>query len=127
MPSAIEQWLAEVRVIERITRRATSASPPLRRAGPWGELLVRAVVVDDQLVVILDERPTIAADARASLTAREREILDAVSEGLTNAQIADRLSVAASTIAKHLEHIYAKLDVTNRAAAVVRATRRPDA
>ena len=127
LPAAIQQWLAEAAVVERVANRDRSAHPPLLRIGPWGELVLRSVVVDGQAVIILDEHPRAAAERRASLTAREREILDAVAEGLTNAQIADRLSVAASTIAKHLEHIYTKLDVANRAAAVVRAARRPDA
>lgn len=51
------------------------------------------------------------------LTAREREIVDLVAEGKTNAQIAAQLWVAPSTVKKHLEHVYEKLGVGRRAAA----------
>lgn len=53
-----------------------------------------------------------------ALTPREQEILDLVAVGKTNAEIAAELWVAPSTIKKHLENIYAKLDVPGRAAAV---------
>ena len=54
------------------------------------------------------------------LTAREREVLTWVARGKTNTQIARLLSLAPSTVAKHLEHIYAKLGVKTRTAAVAR-------
>lgn len=50
------------------------------------------------------------------LTRREREIVELVAEGKTNAEVAARLWVAPSTVKKHLEHIYAKLGVGRRAA-----------
>lgn len=53
----------------------------------------------------------------AELTPREREIVELVAEGKTNAQIAAQLWVAPSTVKKHLEHIYAKLGVGRRTAA----------
>jgi DNA-binding CsgD family transcriptional regulator len=59
------------------------------------------------------------------LTAREAEILELVGVGLTNAAIAERLWVSPGTVKKHLENVYAKLGVANRAAAVVRITSTP--
>jgi len=56
-------------------------------------------------------------DPYAELTSREREIVQLVAEGKTNAQIAVQLWVAPSTVKKHLEHIYAKLGVGRRTAA----------
>lgn len=53
-----------------------------------------------------------------SLTGREREVLTLLASGCTNAQIADRLTVAQSTIKSHVKHILHKLDVGNRAAAI---------
>jgi DNA-binding CsgD family transcriptional regulator len=53
------------------------------------------------------------------LTLREREILSLVADGGTNAQIAARLWVAPSTVKKHLEHVYEKLGVGGRTAAVM--------
>src|SRR6478672_13539930 len=55
------------------------------------------------------------------LTPREREILAWVARGKTNHEIAATLYVSPGTIRKHLDNIYAKLDVPNRAAAVSRA------
>jgi DNA-binding CsgD family transcriptional regulator len=54
------------------------------------------------------------------LTAREREVLTLVARGMTNPEIARLLWLAPSTVAKHLENIYAKLGVKTRTAAVAR-------
>jgi DNA-binding CsgD family transcriptional regulator len=68
---------------------------------------------------------TAASDSHlARLTDRELQILDLVAQGRTNSYIARTLDVSPRTVAKHLEHIYRKLGVTSRAAAVHRATRR---
>ena len=50
-------------------------------------------------------------------------MLEAVAEGLTNAQIAERLWVSPATVGKHLENVFAKLEVRSRAAAVARMAR----
>jgi DNA-binding CsgD family transcriptional regulator len=55
------------------------------------------------------------------LTAREAEILHLLHEGLTNQEIADRLVISTGTVRTHLEHIFDKLDVHTRTAAVARA------
>ena len=55
------------------------------------------------------------------LTPRQREILQYVAAGLTNDQIARRLAVSPGTVRKHLEHIFARLDVTSRTAAIAHA------
>ena len=52
------------------------------------------------------------------LTRREREVLELVAEGLTNAQIAARLWISCKTVGHHLESTYAKLGVHTRTAAV---------
>jgi DNA-binding CsgD family transcriptional regulator len=66
-----------------------------------------------------------ATTGLAGLTDREVEILQLVALGRTNVAIAHSLEVSPRTIAKHLEHIYRKLDVTSRAAAVFQAGQRP--
>ncbi|MGZ4418201.1 MAG: response regulator transcription factor, partial [Gaiellaceae bacterium] len=55
-----------------------------------------------------------------SLTAREREILEAVSNGETNALIAKRLWLSPYTVRAHLEHIFEKLNVKTRTEAAAR-------
>ncbi|MGE0218551.1 LuxR C-terminal-related transcriptional regulator [Mycolicibacterium sp.] len=52
------------------------------------------------------------------LTAREREVLEILASGATNAQLADRLTVAESTVKSHVKHILHKLGAGNRAAAI---------
>ena len=54
------------------------------------------------------------------LTARERDVLAWVARGKTNAEIAELLWLAPSTVRKHLENVYAKLGVRTRTAAVAR-------
>jgi DNA-binding NarL/FixJ family response regulator len=52
--------------------------------------------------------------ALEALTPREREVAITVAEGLSNAEIAERLSVSESTVKVHLGHVMAKLAVPNR-------------
>jgi HD-GYP domain-containing protein (c-di-GMP phosphodiesterase class II) len=56
------------------------------------------------------------------LTAREVEVLALLARGDSNRQIAQRLVVTPKTAANHVEHIYAKLGVSSRAAATLFAT-----
>ncbi|WP_067486803.1 response regulator [Actinomadura hibisca] len=60
----------------------------------------------------------------ATLTPRELEVLRLVAEGMSNRQISKKLFLSETTIKTHLVHIYAKLDVDSRTAAVATATRR---
>ena len=57
--------------------------------------------------------------ALASLTAREREVLELIATGLTNDEIADRLVLGVGTIKTHVNHIFLKLGIRNRAEAVI--------
>jgi predicted ATPase/DNA-binding CsgD family transcriptional regulator len=55
------------------------------------------------------------------LTEREQEVLYYIAEGLPNREIAQKLTVTVGTVKAHVNHIYTKLDVTNRVQAVARA------
>jgi DNA-binding NarL/FixJ family response regulator len=55
------------------------------------------------------------------LTPRHWELLRLVAAGHTNAQIGRRLGVTEKTVGKHLENVYARLQVSSRTAAVTRA------
>jgi DNA-binding NarL/FixJ family response regulator len=59
-----------------------------------------------------------------SLTGREAEVLALVAEGLSNQQISQRLFLSQATIKSHLVHIFAKLGVDSRTAAVATAEAR---
>jgi DNA-binding CsgD family transcriptional regulator len=67
----------------------------------------------------LDRQP--AHSEQVQLTSRQRELLALVAAGHTNGQIGRRLGVTEATVRKHLEHVFARLHVTSRTAAVVRA------
>ncbi|MBC8160691.1 MAG: response regulator [Roseiflexaceae bacterium] len=64
-----------------------------------------------------DSVSTAPAGAAAGLTERELDVLRLVAQGLTNAEVADRLILSPLTINAHLRSIYGKLDVKTRAAA----------
>ncbi|MFF5983843.1 response regulator [Streptomyces olindensis] len=61
---------------------------------------------------------------RIPLTAREEDVLDAVADGLTNAEIGRRLVISEATVKTHLLRLFAKLDVNDRTRAVVVAMER---
>ncbi len=62
-----------------------------------------------------------ARDGFPDLTAREREILILIAQGLDNAQIAARLELSEKTVRNNITHIFDKIQVENRAQAIVRA------
>jgi len=62
-------------------------------------------------------------DELSALTDREREVLDLLSQGLTNKEIAEKLVITTNTVKRHLKAIFEKLDVHTRAAATAIATR----
>jgi DNA-binding NarL/FixJ family response regulator len=73
------------------------------------------VVVDQQLVDQLMARRR-EPDPLDSLTAREREVLRLMAEGLTDRGIAERLWVTPNTVETHIRHILRKLDLPSGAA-----------
>jgi DNA-binding NarL/FixJ family response regulator len=55
------------------------------------------------------------------LTTREREVLDLIAGGLSNQQIAERLVLSPKTVRNNVSSVFAKLQVADRAQAIVRA------
>ncbi|KQQ93780.1 LuxR family transcriptional regulator [Leifsonia sp. Leaf325] len=61
---------------------------------------------------------------QVSLSSREIEVLELVAAGLSNTDVAGRLFVSETTVKSHLAHIFSKLDVASRTAAVSAARQR---
>jgi len=57
----------------------------------------------------------------ADLTEREREVLELLARGRANAEIGRHLAISAKTVRNHVSNIFAKLQVTDRAQAIIRA------
>lgn len=98
------------------------------RAVATGDAVVSPRVTRRMLELFSEELPT--ADARPAprtdariddLTHREREVLLAVAEGLSNAEVAERLFLSEATVKTHVGRILAKLGVRDRVQAVVLA------
>ena len=86
-----------------------------------GEMWVDRVVATTLIADL--QRPGRRNDADrariASLTARERDVVNLVGEGLANKAIAERLSISDNTVRHHLTSIFSKLGVTDRLSLVV--------
>jgi DNA-binding NarL/FixJ family response regulator len=68
-------------------------------------------VIDRQVVTQLLAPRDGSSDALRGLTGREREVLELMAEGRSNAAIADSLVVTAGAVEKHITNIFAKLDL----------------
>jgi DNA-binding NarL/FixJ family response regulator len=62
-----------------------------------------------------------AGPAFPQLSEREREVLDLISRGHSNAVIAERLVLSPKTVRNHVSHVFAKLQVADRAQAIITA------
>ena len=87
------------------------------RAAARGEPVLAPAVAER----LMERARGAASDA---LTAREIEVLQLAAQGLSNSEIAKELFVSATTVKAHLAHIYRKLGVSDRTAAVTTALER---
>ena len=90
-----------------------------------GEAVVSPRITQRMLEMFASSLPNSGTPAQASdpridsLTPREKEILVLMSQGMSNAEIADSLVVSATTVKTHVGNVLAKLDVRDRVQAVV--------
>lgn len=96
-------------------------------AGRKLEISVLAPIGPDELLFRLTELSTTADEQRLqqtlALTSRESEVLLWISRGKANREIGEILEISPRTVNKHLEQIFVKLGVENRASAAARAVR----
>jgi pimeloyl-ACP methyl ester carboxylesterase/DNA-binding CsgD family transcriptional regulator len=79
----------------------------------------------DEVLEFVGMKHSVDEDAAfASLSPREREVLRLITEGLGNAQIADRLSISEKTVRNHVSNVFDKIGVWTRAQAIVFAIER---
>ena len=95
---------------------AASAATELRREVRAGRM--DGAVVDSVLHAA-GHHPSRRRDGPAGLTSREVDVLRLVARGLSNKQIGKRLVISPKTAGNHVEHIYTKIGVTNRAGAAL--------
>ncbi len=85
--------------------------------GAWLDPAVTARVLD--VYRAAPPSPPARAGGLDQLTGREREVLGLIGQGLTNPEIAEYLFVGEGTVKTHVNHLFAKLRLRDRAAAIV--------
>ena len=121
LPGELEAWLTR----RRSLRPADLESDPMFRK-KVGDRTFRvrylpSGFLDKPEMLTIDVHPReidMGSLRRLGLTNRQIEVLQAVSRGLSNRQIADEMDVTPATVKKHLEEIYDRLGVSSRAEAV---------
>jgi two-component system, NarL family, nitrate/nitrite response regulator NarL len=103
---------------DRVAGLLLGADDYIVRPFDAGELVARV----RRLTARVETSP---ARSAGPLTRREREVLELLMDGLGQPEIARRLYITDRTVAKHIEHILAKLGVHTRAQAVALAARDP--
>ena len=90
------------------------------RAVAGGAAMFSPAIATRLLTLFATPRPA-APEIFPSLTEREREILELIARGLPNPRIAQQLGISPKTVGNHVSVIFAKLQVADRAEAIVRA------
>ena len=98
----------------RPQRSADEAAAELRAEVRAGRLDPEAA---DAVLAAAGHRVPRRREGPAGLTPREVEVLRLLAQGLSNKEIAERLTISPKTAGNHVEHIYAKIDASSRATA----------
>lgn len=98
----------------RAARSADEAAGELRAEVKAGRLDGDAV---DAVLTAAGHRVRVRRESLGGLTTREVDVLRLLAQGLSNKQIAERLVISPKTVGNHIEHIYSKINASNRASA----------
>ena len=88
-----------------------------------GEAIFGPTVAQRIIAYFTTERPAGSTGAFPELTDREREVLELLAQGESNLTIAQRLVLSPKTVRNYVSNVFGKLQVADRAQAVVRARR----
>jgi DNA-binding NarL/FixJ family response regulator len=91
------------------------------RAVANGEAIFSPTIAGRLMDFFTAGQSTVPKDVFPELTPREREILALIARGRTNAHIAEELVISLKTVRNHVSNIFSKLQVADRAQAVIRA------
>ncbi len=91
------------------------------RAVASGDALFSAAIAKRMINYFAAPMPALPAQIFPELTEREREVLNLIAQGYNNTEIAERLTLRQKTVRNHVSNIFSKLQVADRAQAIVRA------
>ncbi len=105
------------------TRQILHTSPLLRaiRAVGSGEAIFSPAIATRLMDFFAAPQPAVPKEIFPTLTEREREILQMIARGRTNNDIAKELTLSSKTVGNYVSNIFSKLQVADRAQAIIRA------
>jgi two-component system, NarL family, response regulator LiaR len=92
-------------------------------AGIRQAMLGETVIGPEFVPKLLEEAAKGTPAGRTDITAREREVLEHVADGMGNRELAERLGISTRTAQKHVENLFKKLQVHDRTELVAKAFR----
>lgn len=91
------------------------------RAAGRGEAIFSPAIATRLIDFFAAPRPIAPPQAFPELTEREREILNLIAQGTSNTEIANRLVLSPNTVRNYVSNVFSKLQVADRAQAIIRA------
>lgn len=122
LPECLQQWVMhQISLTQNVELRSLT---PLQIEWKGGHLIIRFIsdCSTERYLLLLEERLPCRFSPEfiefLGLTKREAEVLFWIAQGKANAEVATMLHISDRTVKKHLKHIYEKLGVYSRAAAI---------
>lgn len=125
LPDPLQRWMMhQQQFLNSVADSLSAPREPLIVDHEARQLVVRLFFDTSQSFLLLEERQTgfqPGSLEALGLSRREAEVLAWVAAGKTNEEVARILTIALSTVKKHLENIFIKLGVENRVSAIMKA------